>query len=103
LPLRAVCRLYRYKAIAIVAIIATIAIMNPAQAIISKLGGPNVVSSVVGIHRTRVSNWQRPRAKGGTDGLIPQGYHLKLIDYAASQGIVLTADDFLPVRQESAA
>lgn len=74
--------------------------MDPAQKIISKLGGPGIVSSVVGIHRTRVSNWQRPRAKGGTDGLIPQGYHLQLIDYAAAQGVVLTAEDFMPVRSQ---
>ncbi len=72
--------------------------MEPAQTIVAKLGGPAVVSQIVGIHRTRVSNWRRPRAKGGTDGLIPQTYHLQLIDYAASQGITLTGDDFLPSR-----
>lgn len=72
--------------------------MDPAQTIIAKLGGPSVVAGVVGIHRTRVSNWQRPRAKGGTNGLIPQGYHLTLIDYAASKGVTLTAEDFMPVR-----
>ena len=77
--------------------------MNPAQTIITKLGGPGVVSAVVGIHRTRVSNWQRPRAKGGTDGLIPQGYHLRLIDYAAVQGLTLTANDFMPVRSQEGA
>lgn len=78
--------------------------MDPASSVISKLGGPGAVSAVVGIHRTRVSNWQRPRAKGGTDGLIPQGYHLQLIDYAQARGIMLTAEDFLPIRhQESAA
>jgi len=72
--------------------------MNPAQNIIQKLGGPTVVASAVGIHRTRVSNWQRPRAKGGTGGLIPQGHHLRLIEFAASKGVTLTGNDFLPSR-----
>lgn len=79
------------------------AIMEPAHSIIAKLGGPGVISAMVGIHRTRVSNWRRPRAKGGTNGLIPQTYHLQLIDYAAAQGIILTADDFLPRRSEESA
>jgi hypothetical protein len=58
---------------------------------------------VLGIHRTRASNWQRPRAKGGSNGLIPQGYHLQLIDFAAANGITLTAEDFLPVREQAGA
>ncbi len=74
--------------------------MEPAQTIIAKLGGPGTVSEVVGIHRTRVSNWQRPRAKGGTNGLIPQDYHLRLIDFAAEKGVVLTGNDFLPLRSQ---
>ncbi len=74
--------------------------MEPAHSIIVKLGGPSVVASVVGVHRTRVSNWRRPREKGGTGGTIPQGHHLNLIDYAASIGITLTAQDFLPVRTQ---
>jgi hypothetical protein len=72
--------------------------MEPARTIISKLGGVAVVSDLVGIHRTRVSNWRRPRTKGGTNGLIPQDYHLRLIDFAATKGVTLTGDDFLPIR-----
>ncbi|MCA1458046.1 hypothetical protein I6F35_33475 [Bradyrhizobium sp. BRP22] len=80
--------------------------MEPAQTILTKLGGPTKVSKYLGIHRTRASNWQRPRAKGGTDGVIPQRYHRQLLDYAASVKVELSADDFLPARtqpQESAA
>lgn len=78
--------------------------MDPAHTIISKLGGPSIVAGAVGVHRTRVSNWRRPRAKGGTGGMIPQWHHLTLIDFAASIGVTLTAHDFLPVRtQETAA
>jgi hypothetical protein len=81
--------------------------MEPAQTIIAKLGGPGVVAGVVKVHRTRVSNWKRPRMSGGTDGLIPQRYHRSLLDYATENSIELNAEDFLapraPAEKESAA
>lgn len=80
--------------------------MEPAQTILAKLGGPTAVSKVLGIHRTRASNWQRPRIKGGTDGVVPQRYHRQLLDHATSIGVELSPADFLPARapaEESAA
>lgn len=73
--------------------------MEPAQTIIEKLGGPGVVAGIVGVHRTRVSNWKRPRESGGTNGLIPQGYHRVLLDHAVENSIPLNAEDFLPPRE----
>jgi hypothetical protein len=72
--------------------------MEPAETIITKLGGPGVVAGVVKVHRTRVSNWKRRRESGGTDGLIPQRYHRQLLDYAAENSIDLSAEDFLMPR-----
>jgi hypothetical protein len=72
--------------------------MEPAHTIISKLGGPTAVAKVVNVHRTRVSNWKRPRVSGGTDGMIPQRYHRPLLDYAKAAGIALAAEDFLAHR-----
>jgi hypothetical protein len=72
--------------------------LEPAESIISKLGGPAVVASVVAVHRTRVSNWKRPKEKGGTGGLIPQQYHRTLLDHARDNSIDLKAEDFLPPR-----
>ena len=77
--------------------------MEPAQTIISLLGGPKAVSSAVGVHRTRVSNWKRPKAAGGTDGLIPQRHHRTLLDLAESKDVPLCADDFLPAKVDAAA
>lgn len=68
--------------------------MKPAHSIIAKLGGPSAVAGIVGIHRTRVSNWKRPREVGGTGGLIPQRHIPDLLAYARQHGIELTADDF---------
>jgi hypothetical protein len=71
--------------------------MEPAQTIIGKFGGPTAMAELLGIHRTRVSSWQRPKSAGGTDGLIPQRYHPVLLDYAREHGLDLKAEDFLPV------
>lgn len=70
--------------------------MEPAQSIIRKLGGPNVVAEIAGVHRTRVSNWARPKESGGTGGTIPFRHVPKLIEAAHERGVEISADDFLP-------
>lgn len=50
---------------------------------------------MLGVHRTRVSNWKRPRSKGGTGGVIPQRHHVALIAAARERGVALSADDLL--------
>lgn len=77
--------------------------MEPASTIIKRLGGPSKVAKVVGVHRTRVSNWMRPRSVGGADGTIPFRHVPRLIEHARSVGVDLSADDFLPRVQDSAA
>jgi len=69
--------------------------MEPAASIIDRLGGVTRVASIVGVHRTRVSNWKRPRQVGGTNGRVPQDYHVTLLDHARENGIPLSAADFL--------
>lgn len=66
-----------------------------ADIIISLLGGPSRVAEIVSVHRTRVSNWKRPRDCGGTGGIIPQRHIPKLLAYARQNNIALSADDFL--------
>jgi hypothetical protein len=70
--------------------------LEPAQTIIQRFGGPSALATILGVHRTRVSNWQRERAKGGTGGLIPQRYHPRLLNHARVHSIELQATDFLP-------
>ena len=77
--------------------------MEPARSIVTKFGGPSAVAAIVGVHRTRVSNWMRPREKGGTGGLLPQKYHPALLEHAASHEIELKAEDFLPPRESCTA
>jgi len=70
--------------------------MEPARTIINKLGGPSVVADIVDVHRTRVSNWMRPRNKGGTGGIIPHWHIAKLLAHAREHDIALSALDFAP-------
>ena len=69
---------------------------NPASIVIARLGGEAMVSSITGTAYTAPYRWQAARAKGGTGGLIPQRHHRRLIDYARSQEIPLSTDEFLP-------
>jgi hypothetical protein len=70
--------------------------MEPANTIIKLLGGPTAVAEVAKVHRTRVSNWMRPREKGGTGGVIPHWHVPKLLAYAAANDIDLKETDFAP-------
>lgn len=71
--------------------------MEPATTIIKRLGGPAVVAEITGVHRTRVSNWMRPKAKGGTGGVIPHWHVPTLLEHAAKNGLPVEAADFAPV------
>lgn len=73
--------------------------MEPARTIITKLGGPVKVAEIVGIHRTRVYSWMRPRAKGGTGGLIPIWHVSALMAAATEAGIAITPADFVPAQE----
>ncbi|MBR7654848.1 helix-turn-helix domain-containing protein [Brucella intermedia GD04153] len=70
--------------------------MEPAKTIITTLGGPSAVATIAGVHRTRVSNWMRPKEAGGTGGVIPFKHVPALIGAAREKGISISADDFLP-------
>lgn len=69
--------------------------LEPAAGIIERLGGATKVAAVTGAHRSRVSSWRRPKAVGGTGGLIPQRHHVTLLDFARRETIPLRAEDFL--------
>lgn len=83
--------------------IATFLGMEPAASIIKALGGPNAVALITGVHRTRVSNWMRPKDAGGTGGVIPFRHVPKLLDAAKEIGVSLSADSFLPANDPAEA
>jgi len=69
--------------------------MEPAASIIRLLGGPTAIARGIGVHRTRVSNWPRPRTKGGTDGHIPQKHHTAILHLAKNAGIELRPEHLI--------
>ncbi|GAA2817016.1 hypothetical protein GCM10010836_05340 [Aminobacter aminovorans] len=73
--------------------------MEPAKSIVDRLGGPNAVSAIVGVHRTRVYGWMRSREDGGTGGVIPLKHAHALLAAAADKGIPLTAAEFFPASE----
>lgn len=68
--------------------------MEPAQSIISKCGGPEVVAAWTGAHVTRVRRWTYPKERGGTGGLVPSKWQGPLLAAAVANGIGLTPADF---------
>lgn len=77
--------------------------MEPASTIIRQLGGPNKVAEIAGVHRTRVSNWKRPKQDGGTGGMIPFKHVPALIAAGRDKGVDLSANDFLPQTEKAGA
>lgn len=75
--------------------------MEPATRILAILGGPSKVAARLGLHRTRVSNWKRPKDRGGSGGRIPQNHHRALLEYAREQGVEISAEDLLPASASS--
>lgn len=70
--------------------------MEPANKIITALGGTAAVARLLGVHRTRVWKYMQPREKGGTGGLIPIHHIRPLLDALRARGLPYTAEDFLP-------
>src|SRR6266436_2264869 len=75
--------------------ISELAEMDPATAIIRKLGGEAKVAGIAGTALSAPYRWQHEKSRGGTGGLIPQAHHRRLLDYADAHGIALTAEEFL--------
>lgn len=75
--------------------------MEPAKGIIDKLGGADKVAEIAGCHVSNVYRWTYPKARGGTDGLVPNRYVGGLLSYARTHAIALSAGDFFVVPEAS--
>lgn len=69
---------------------------TPAERVIDKLGGTKVVSAVIGRARQNVERWKKPRAEGGTGGLIPAHHQVELLRHAIDNDVDLTLEDLFP-------
>ncbi len=73
---------------------------TPASRVIAKLGGPEAVASILGVHVTRVFAWRRERGKSGVAGRIPTQHQQALLDHARAHDIDLRPDDFFDPEPE---
>ena len=77
------------------------ATMNPAQRVIDKCGGHQAVAEMVGVNISNVHRWTYPKARGGSDGMIPTQQMHTLLAAARARGIDLTPDDFFELPGDS--
>lgn len=77
--------------------------MEPASSIVSKFGGPSKLATILNVHRTRVSNWTRPKEAGGSGGRIPQAHHRTILSIARERELDIAAEDLLPREKEAPA
>lgn len=68
-----------------------------AATIIHKFGGEASIARILGISRITPYKWNYAPPYG-TNGLIPQLMVPRILAAARLEGVVLTADDWLPVR-----
>lgn len=68
---------------------------TPAKRVIERFGGIREVARVLGLSESRVYRWTLPRARGGTDGMIPTKHLPVLLRVARARGIALTAADLV--------
>lgn len=67
---------------------------NPAQRIIEKCGGPQIVAEMAEVTVGRVYRWTKPVEQGGTGGFVPTKRQHRILESAMERGIPLKPDDF---------
>ncbi|WP_406736938.1 hypothetical protein [Thioclava sp. GXIMD4215] len=70
------------------------AMMEPAHTVIKICGGISVVAEMVSRSEVRVRRWGYPKARGGSDGIIPAELQQLLLREAISRGIPLRPEHF---------
>lgn len=68
--------------------------LDPAAAIIWRIGGAKLIGDHLGMHRNSVMNWAKPVDDGGTGGIIPAKRRPALIALAQTRGVRLADKDF---------
>jgi hypothetical protein len=76
--------------------IPTIHTLEPAFAIIERLGGKASVAESLNLDKSTLSRWCQPKPNG-TGGLIPQRYWSALVVMARQQGVDITLEELAAV------
>jgi hypothetical protein len=70
--------------------------LDPAYAVIEKLGGKRAVADELEIDKSTLTRWCKP-APDGTGGVIPQRYWPQLIAMARKQGVTINVMELVAV------
>lgn len=70
---------------------------NQAAKVITKFGNEITLADLLGVSRITVYRWQYAKPYG-TDGLIPSSATERIVLLAREQGILITAQDWVPER-----
>lgn len=76
--------------------IPTLHVLNPAFAVIEKLGGKTNLAEQLNLDKSTLSRWCQPKPSG-TGGLIPQRYWSALVTLARRQGVDITLEELASV------
>ena len=68
---------------------------DSAETIIRKADGHRVLAAWCGVAVHTVYRWTYPRSRGGTDGVIPQRYHQRILQRAEVGDVEVTAADLV--------
>lgn len=68
--------------------------LEPANTIITKLGGPVAVAKIVNRDQTRVRRWTWSKERGGTGGKIPADQQHVLLAAGLAMGVDIDPGDF---------
>ncbi len=66
--------------------------MTPAEVVIDTFGGIRATARIVDTAPSTVCRWLQPKKRGGTGGLVPQGYFAILMQTAKDQKRTLTLE-----------
>ena len=69
-----------------------------ADRIIARFGGHRALADAVNRDVATVYKWSYPKARGGTDGLIPSSVMPEILKAAKEHGVFLSQSDLYPGR-----
>ena len=70
--------------------------LSQAQRVIARFNGAPNLARALGCHESTVFKWTYPRAKQGSDGIIPSCAMKRVMRVARAEGILLTPEDLYP-------
>lgn len=69
--------------------------LTPAQYVVKTFGGVRKTARAIGIEPSAVCRWRQPKAKNGTDGLIPTVSQQRVLVAARMMKLDITAEDLI--------